>query len=60
MNNNKKAKRCIDCGSELLQKSYGSEVVVCEECLRRIKRQFWSSINIENERKKLMEKKSIV
>jgi ribosomal protein L37AE/L43A len=57
MNNNKKAKRCIDCGSEL-QKSSGSEVVVCEECLRRIKRQFWSSINIENERKKLKKRAS--
>jgi hypothetical protein len=34
MNNNKKAKRCIDCGGELLPKSYGSELVVCEECLR--------------------------
>lgn len=50
MNNNKRAKRCIDCGNELLPESYGFEVVVCEECLLRIKRQFWSSANIENDR----------
>jgi hypothetical protein len=45
MNNNKRTKRCIDCNNELLPE-YGHEVVVCEDCLLRIKRQFWSSVNI--------------
>ena len=44
-NNNKRTKRCIDCDNELVPE-YGHEVVVCEDCLIRIKRQFWSSINI--------------
>jgi hypothetical protein len=46
MNNNKITKRCIDCDNELLPEC-GHEVVVCEDCLLRIKRQFWSSVNIE-------------
>ena len=45
MNNNKRTKRCIDCDNELPE--CGHEVVVCEDCLLRIKRQFWSSVNIE-------------
>ena len=45
-NNNKRTKRCIDCDNELLPEC-GHEVVVCEDCLLRIKRQFWSSVNIE-------------
>ena len=44
-NNNKRTKRCIDCDNELVPE-YGHEVVVCEDCLIRIKRQFWSSIII--------------
>ena len=44
-NNNKRTKRCIDCDNELLPE-YGEEVVVCEDCLLRIKRQFWSSVNL--------------
>jgi hypothetical protein len=44
-NNNKRTKRCIDCDNELVPE-YGHEVVVCEDCLIRIKRQFWSSVNI--------------
>jgi hypothetical protein len=46
INNNKGTKRCIDCDNELLPE-YGHEVVVCEDCLLRIKRHFWSSVNIE-------------
>lgn len=45
-NNKKRTKRCIDCDNELLPE-YGHEVVVCEDCLLRIKRQFWLSVNIE-------------
>jgi hypothetical protein len=45
MNSNKRTKRCIDCDNELPE--CGHEVVVCEDCLLRIKRQFWSSVNIE-------------
>ena len=33
--------------NKLLPESYESEVVVCEDCLLRIKRQFWSSVNME-------------
>jgi hypothetical protein len=56
--NNKRAKRCIDCGNELLSESDRNEVVVCEDCLVRIKRQFWASVNIEmTDKKPWMKKK---
>ncbi|MCD6036840.1 MAG: hypothetical protein K0S67_724 [Nitrososphaeraceae archaeon] len=56
--NNKRAKRCIDCGNELLPKSDRNEVVVCKDCLVRIKRQFWASVNIEmTDKKPWMKKK---
>jgi hypothetical protein len=56
--NNKRAKRCIDCGNELLPESHRNEVVVCEDCLVRIKRQFWASVNIEmTDKKPWMKKK---
>ena len=56
--NNKRAKRCIDCGNELLPESARNEVVVCEDCLVRIKRQFWASLNIEmTDKKPWMKKK---
>jgi DNA-directed RNA polymerase subunit RPC12/RpoP len=57
MNNNKRSKRCIDCGNELFPESYEHEVVVCEDCLLRIKRQFWASVNIEMTDKKTWMKK---
>ena len=56
--NNKRAKRCIDCGNELLPKSDRNEVVVCQDCLVRIKRQFWASLNLEmTDKKSWMKKK---
>ena len=56
--NNKRAKRCIDCDNELLPESDRNEVVVCEDCLVRIKRQFWASVNIEmTDKKPWMKKK---
>jgi hypothetical protein len=56
--NNKRAKRCIDCGNELLSESDRNEDVVCEDCLVRIKRQFWASVNIEmTDKKPWMKKK---
>jgi methionyl-tRNA synthetase len=56
--NNKRAKRCIDCGNELLPESDRNEVVVCQDCLVRIKRQFWASLNLEmTDKKSWMKKK---
>ncbi|HYY71047.1 MAG TPA: hypothetical protein VE595_01435 [Nitrososphaeraceae archaeon] len=56
--NNKRAKRCIDCGNELLPESDRNKDVVCEDCLVRIKRQFWASVNIEmTDKKPWMKKK---
>jgi NMD protein affecting ribosome stability and mRNA decay len=56
--NNKRTKRCIDCGNELLSESDRNEDVVCEDCLVRIKRQFWASVNIEmTDKKPWMKKK---
>jgi transposase len=52
--NNKRAKRCIDCGNELPE-SDRNEVVVCGDCLIRIKRQFWASVNIEMTDKKTLD-----
>ena len=57
--NNKRAKTCIDCGNKLLlPESDRNEVVVCEDCLVRIKKQFWASLNIEmTDKKPWMKKK---
>jgi len=56
--NNKRAKTCIDCGNKLLLESDRNEVVVCEDCLVRIKKQFWASANIEmTDKKPWMKKK---
>ena len=56
--NNKRVKRCIDCGNELLPESDRNEVVVCQDCLVRIKRQFWASLNLEmTDKKSWMKKK---
>ena len=37
---------CIDCSKQIRSESQENEVI-CEDCMRLLKRRFWTSIKIE-------------
>jgi predicted nucleic acid-binding Zn ribbon protein len=56
--NVRRARKCIDCGNDLnVQESNREGIVVCDECIMRIKRQFWAAMNINIKDKKPWMKK---
>ena len=41
-----RTRTCIDCGKQVRSESQENEVI-CEDCVRLLKRRFWTSIKIE-------------
>lgn len=55
MSKEKRTRRCIDCGKELVPESYKDNDVVCYDCMQLLKRQFWSSVKMSMIDKKLQQ-----